>query len=219
MYAAALLGVLTTVHIGLQQQRGFDEGCFGAATPEVVKTSTDCGAVVESEAGTFAGVSNAVWGFLFYTAVAGLSLSLLFLSGRWVFYLKSLRALLIVLAVGYTVYLVHYQFFVIEQLCALCLISAVLILTLFGLLTGDFLRPPTWSYTVDRSRTKTGKIKREVGILGVLTVSAALLVAADVFYTQPPAEPPPLDSWEEEFDAYGIDEEQPPMNSPSNKQP
>lgn len=106
-----------------------------AASAHIVSAAAapaDCGSVVESEAGTFLGLSNIGWGALFYGALAVLSL----VRGTRAWrrgLLGTLREMLVVVGFGYTIFLVYVQLFVLEQICTLCMISAGLVSVLFAL--------------------------------------------------------------------------------------
>lgn len=146
-----------------------------AATPPA-----DCGSVVESEAGTFLGLSNIGWGFLFYGVLAVLSL----VRGTRAWRRKllgMLRELLVVVGFGYTIFLVYVQLFVLEQICTLCMLSAGLVTVLFAL-TG-------WAVWTEDADISGGS--REAIVVGgegtdplrwYLTATAVwvVLVAADV---------------------------------------
>ena len=65
LFVLAILGVLTTVHLWIQQGRGFDQGCWGFNPPSAEEAATfNCEAVVYSDAGKLFGLSNVYWGML-----------------------------------------------------------------------------------------------------------------------------------------------------------
>lgn len=65
IFAVALFGALLVTDMFLQER--FGRGCFGETQ---TAGEVGCAEVYQSAAGTFLGVSNLVWGFLFYLAVA-----------------------------------------------------------------------------------------------------------------------------------------------------
>ncbi|MEM1054225.1 MAG: vitamin K epoxide reductase family protein [Bacteroidota bacterium] len=135
IFAVALLGVLVVTHLHFQVEKGFEDGCtgFGEAviTAESLTAGPEaggCGDVATGEYADFLGVSNIVWGLLFYIGLALLRLGYAATGNR------SLRlASFGFVGVGflYTLYLVGLQAFVIGSWCPLCMISAALVTTLF----------------------------------------------------------------------------------------
>lgn len=177
LFVLALLGVLTTVHLQIQQERGFDRGCLGFTTSEAVEASFNCEAVTQSAAGQLGGVSNAILGMLFYLAVGGLTVGAAFSMGSAREWLKRGRAGLIAIGFAYSVYLSYIQYFVLDDLCALCLISASLATLLFlGQATEFLTSPPSSS---DMQFLKKARGVRFYGIVAALILG---LVAADLLY-------------------------------------
>ncbi len=142
LFVLALLGVLLVIHLWMQQERGFDQGCFGFNTEyEQARQATfDCEAVTQSDAGSFLGLSNVVWGLAFYLTVALLGAGVALLPARTAL-LKKIRGVVIVLGFLYAIWLVNVQFNVLGDLCALCLISAGITTLLFLTLALDFFQP------------------------------------------------------------------------------
>lgn len=141
IFAAGLLGILVTVHLWIQQNRGFDQGCFGFTTSQAVEESFDCQSVVSSGAGNLFGISNAIWGLLFYLGVVGLSVAVAFSSNATLRQLKWMRAALVAVGMAYSLYLFYYQYVILEEFCALCLTSALVVTTLFVLHLIDYFQP------------------------------------------------------------------------------
>lgn len=140
LFALALLGLLVVVHLWMQQERGFDRGCFGFNTAfEQRQQAFDCELVTESEQGTFLGLSNVVWGLGFYAVVALLGAGVAFMPDRRA-QLRKLRLIVIAIGFLYAVYLVYAQFTQVGALCALCLISAGITTLLFATAGFDFYR-------------------------------------------------------------------------------
>lgn len=140
IFVLSLLGILVVVHLWLQQERGFDRGCFGFSTSQTVEDAFNCEVVTESDAGKFLGLSNVVWGLAFYVSVALTSAAAMALADRTAM-LKRLRAGLIVLGFLYALYLIHVQFNVLGELCALCLTSAGVTAALMAVTAYDYFRP------------------------------------------------------------------------------
>lgn len=178
IFALALLGVLTTIHLKIQQDRGFDRGCLGFTTSEAVEATFDCALVTQSDAGQLLGVSNAILGVIFYLAVALLSLGVAFTAGERRVQLKGARALLLAVGLAYSLYLSYVQYVVLDQLCALCLISAAIATLLFVLQAIDLAKPGTTA----ASRRQAVQGSRGVAFYGALTALLVVLAAADVVY-------------------------------------
>ncbi|HEX7071864.1 MAG TPA: vitamin K epoxide reductase family protein [Rhodothermales bacterium] len=174
IYILALLGVLVVVHLWIQQGRGFDRGCLGFTTSEAVEASFDCEAVVESGAGSMMGVSNAVWGLLFYLGVAALSFAISRSSD--VLRLKQARMALVTVGFLYSAYLVYYQANAIGGYCALCLISACIVAILFVVHLVD-LRKGAGDAT-----TNASPMKKPVSFYAGLAAAVVVLAGADVLY-------------------------------------
>ncbi len=174
----ALLGLLVTVHLMIQQGRGFDRGCLGFTTSAAVEATFDCNAVVTSGAGKLLGVSNAVWGFLFYVVVAALSAVIAFVSGQTLTRLKVIRALLIVFGFLYSVFLVSYQYIAVREFCALCLMSALVALALFVIQAVAYFRSER-----QNAKIMTGRnFKREATLFASLAALTILIAGADYAY-------------------------------------
>ena len=178
IFGLSMLGILVVVHLGIQQSRGFDRGCVGFDLPSSMEATFNCGSVLASGGGTFLGLSNIVWGLGFYLTIAGLSFLLPWLSAERRGYAKQTRAAAIVIGLVYSIYLVYYQFAVLDQLCALCLASAGIVGALVvvqGLALASSKRSKHVSMTA-RS------VKREFTIFGVLLALVVVLAGADFVY-------------------------------------
>ena len=124
VFFLALLGILVTVHLWIQQGRGFDRGCLGFSAPAAV--TADCELVTGSEASTLFGVSNAVWGVLFYVLVAALTAVAARAGAAWEGRLKYTRTALIAGGFVYSLYLFYYQLVELGTFCVLCTVSAAI---------------------------------------------------------------------------------------------
>lgn len=174
----AFFGMLVTLHLGIQEHREFDKGCTGFDLPESVEAVFDCGVVVNSNAGEVLGISNSIWGFLFYFFIAGITLILQFFRGRFALPLLRIREIVVLSGFCYTLFLVYYQTFVVRAFCALCLVSAVLVSTLFVLHAVDYRRRKVRPHPFIRPAT----IVREVRFAASLVVLTLILAGADLAY-------------------------------------
>lgn len=179
VFGVALLGLVVTAHLYIQQGRGFDRGCLGFSEPSAA--SAGCAIVTQSEASTLFGVSNAIWGFVFYLAVVGLSLALPFVVRQRQPLVKRARAALIAFGFLYSLYLVYFQSIQLDTFCALCLTSAGLVATLFVLQVVDYVRPPDPA-PMSPSAMSPASPSRQGLVLGGLVVAVFVLIGADFAY-------------------------------------
>lgn len=118
IFALALVGVLVVAHLQFQSSQDFAFGCSGVAE---AGTESGCASVTNSRWADFLGVSNIVWGFLFYVPLVLLRFGYA-ATGNDRFRLASFGFV----GVGflYTLYLVYLQLAEIGSFCVLCLLSA-----------------------------------------------------------------------------------------------
>jgi len=172
MYLVALLGLLVVARLYLDSQQNFELGCLGFEATEQL----DCGKVVNSAAGTFLGISNIVWGALFYLTVALLSLARLFVAPALEMRLKQAVTGMVGVGVAYTSYLVYYQYAVLHAFCILCLLSALMVGTLAVLAYIDGKRIPP-----ERKKHATSKPeKNEMRTYLLSTVLFVIVMVAQV---------------------------------------
>ena len=136
IWILAVLGMLVTFHLWIQQGRGFDQGCWGFNPPSGAETTFNCSVVVQSDAGQILGISNVYWGMGFYIVIGLLSFLMAGAGNGRRTRLHQVRTLLIGVGFLYSMYLVNYQLSSLGEMCALCLtsagISTLLFLTQFG---------------------------------------------------------------------------------------
>ena len=183
-FAVALMGVLVTAHFNLTASTGFEQEClFGVF--ETQAEVSGCEAALESAVGRPFGVSNAVWGMLFYLMVAGLCAAIVFGTEARRIVLKRARAALVGFGFLYSVFLTGYQFVAMQVRCPLCLISALLVTVLLGVQVLYLAQP------LDRSTMtmKATKKVREGTLYGALAIGALLLIGADAAYFNNLVEP------------------------------
>ncbi len=177
LFVVALLGGLTTVHMMLTASTNFEQDClFGAFESEAEVSG--CQAAFESAVGKPLGVSNAVWGGLFYLTVAALCgvIGLGAQTGGW--WLKKARAALIGAGFLYSLFLTVYQFVVLPARCPLCLISALCVAILLGVQAVYLFKPVDLSIVTMNAKTR----KREGVFYGAFAALILLLIGADVAY-------------------------------------
>ena len=144
---AALSGILVVTHLSIEAGRDFANGCTGLAgaavtfDPNAPTEAAGCGAVTKGEYANFLGVSNIIWGLVFYGVLVALRLGYA-ASGDDRVRLGAFA--MSTVGVLYAAYLVYLQGAVIGQWCPLCLTSSALVLTLFvlHLLEARRLRTP-----------------------------------------------------------------------------
>lgn len=178
LFGVALFGVLVVAHLQLQASTGFAAGCSGFADAPASSTS-GCGGVLSSEYATFLGLSNIVWGFLFYGLVAALRLGYA-VTGNDTFRKAGFG----VVGAGfvYTLYLVYLQVAEIGTLCPLCMLSAATALTLLVLHVMEHRR------LIDSTPSRASRgLRPYAAIAGVFLV----LLVADLVLAQSREEMPP----------------------------
>lgn len=124
--------MVLAIHLWVQKARGFDQGCLGLQKPVMVVDS-GCREVSELPSSHLLGVSNAAWGFAFYTGIALLSLARLAASPSWFGRLNWVTVGCTGAGVLYSGYLVVAMLQSAAGVCLLCLCSAVLVTILFVL--------------------------------------------------------------------------------------
>lgn len=216
VYGLALVGILDAAHIAIQKRGGFEQGCTGFSSSALTGSVFDCAAVTGSEAGVFLGVPNAIWGLLFYAAVAALTVATAwnFKEKRALY--KAARTMLVTGGLAYTAYLVYYQVAVLEQLCILCLVSAGIVVLLAILHGIDVKLPPV--STPEPSSNMTTKPLREIAWMGGLLLLLGTLIAADaVYFSNSEPEFPDVFAAETEMGAAASSEALPP--APAEEEP
>lgn len=178
LFGLSLLGIMLVAHLFIQQQRNFDRGCFGFSNLQSDQVAFDCSAVVSSGAGTFLGVSNITWGFGFYLGIAALTFAVFWLNRRERVWAHGARILMLVFGLAYSSYLVYVQLVVLETVCALCLMSAVVVAAL-AVVQGIILTIDLESSETDMS---SRLFKRDLTMYVYLAAFAVVLVGADFTY-------------------------------------
>ncbi len=213
-FVIAMIGVLATVHLKVQQDRGFDRGCLGFSDPATVQATFDCDAVTRSRAGTMFGISNAILGMFFYLGIAGLCGGIAYTSGSMRQLLKRIRLFMIVAGFAYSLYLSYYQYAEVGEFCLLCLISALLVTTLFILLMVEVFA----SVDADKLKLNSGKLMKELSMYGGLAVLIFVLVGADLAYFGSLEDPNEI-NFEQAFDDEPTTPEATPVTIPEGTEP
>ena len=175
-----LLGILVVVHLGIQASRGFDQGCLGFLGGDAAGSTFDCAAVLQTSAGNFLGLSNTVWGFFFYGFVVVTTLMIMFADKGLRDIGHKARPIGIGLGFLYSLYLVYYQFAVIGELCALCLVSATLVLLLTVVVIA-YKRQPAEG-PPPKKRPAKNKNMKELRFATVLVFLTVIIAGADFLY-------------------------------------
>lgn len=182
LFITALVGLLITAHMNIWWAH-YDAAAAGAAGSECgipglggEEGAFNCAAAFESGAGTLFGVSNAMWGLLFYVVVAGISLWIGLGAGTRHALLNKVRAGLIGTGFLYTLFLTGYQFVVLPQRCLLCLLSASVVAVLLVLVWLYFFQPDP----AETARRSVGTAEKK--LYAALGVVALLVVAGDALY-------------------------------------
>ena len=126
-----LLGLLTTIHLWIMSERGFDQGCLGFSTNHQFEEMFDCEAVMKRAPGHLFGISNVYWGMLFYALFTVLNFLVHSITGNRQKVVRILRLLFITTGFGYSIFLQVYSYIWIEIFCALCITSAIVCTLIF----------------------------------------------------------------------------------------
>ncbi len=173
LFIVALLGVLVTAHLVIW----YSGGAPVQTDDPVCGVGFDCEAVIASDPAPL-GVPSAVWGVLFYLAVAGVCAGIAFLGPERRLLLKKARLALIGVGFAYSAYLTAYQFLGLTDRCLLCLISAGLATTL-ALVQAVYLFQ---KHAPARARKDAPAQAAGYRLYGGLVGALLLLVVADALY-------------------------------------
>lgn len=180
IFGLAILGTLVAIHLWIQDTRGFDQGCWGFNPPGASGEATfDCEAVVESEGGRIFGISNILFGLLFYLTIVSIGVALLYTRYLATARLKIFRTVLIGGAFLYAVYLGAYQHFVLHEYCALCLTSALIIFLMTIITVVDLIKPSNLTRSSRRNQSTETSMSRFYTILPIV---ALLIAGTDFLY-------------------------------------
>jgi uncharacterized membrane protein len=170
IFLLTVIGMLTTVHLYIMNDRGFDQGCFGFETNAQVEDTFDCESVLEDGLKIF-GMSNIFWGFLHYSFLMLASLLPVLLSFNSKKLMIKGRNYLIIFGFIYSAYLAYIQHFELNEYCALCLISGLISLLLILIL---FISKFHLSHTVPNNKFRSL-------FLNIL-IGGIILAGADYYY-------------------------------------
>ena len=130
IFLLALLGLLVVVHLWVQAQADFAQGCTGAGD---AASGAGCAAVTSSVYSEFLGISLLVWGGLFYVGLAALRAGVAAQRPPTSETLRTASFWLSAAGFLFALYLVSVQVFVLEQFCVLCLASSLTAAAIFVL--------------------------------------------------------------------------------------
>lgn len=174
IFGLALFATLLTLHLWIQSERGFSHGCFGLSDPAEVGV-VECNAVLQSDAGKLFGISNIVYGFFFFGAIALLSFASILAKAGAAKKIRRASFALASIGVVYALYLFSYQVFVLGQFCKLCLTTGFTTAVLFG------LHAVEWAgKTV--ARFELADLVREIGLFILMSLVAGMLLVGEVFF-------------------------------------
>lgn len=130
----ALTGMLLALHLWIQKERNFDQGCWGVTTTATASaTAGGCTNEELKKYSEFLGVSVAAWGYAFYFLTAALALGKILLPETTARTCQTASEVAVALAFPFSLYLVWVQAFVAKAFCPLCLLSSGLVAALFVL--------------------------------------------------------------------------------------
>lgn len=178
IFGLALLGVLDVIHLYIQANRGFEGGCFGAASLDgasAAESAFDCASVTSGFGSELFGISNITWGFWFYLAVVALTVLVFWARPALRGWIHGVRVGALTGGWGYSLYLVYLQFGPLDAFCALCLVSATIVTGLFACQVATFV--PSSSFF--ESSMPSRLFKRQVAIFAYLVTATLVLIGAD----------------------------------------
>ena len=174
LFGGSLLGTLLVLHLYVQQVRGFAEGCFGGAALDAASSLFDCAAVTTGPGSELLGVSNLVWGFAFYGAVAACTVGLFVVESDLREWIQGTRAALLSGGLLYSGVLTYLQLGVLEGICPLCILSAVVVALLFGT---QIVALASSSSSIDTPMSAR-LVKRQAALFVYLIATAVVLAGA-----------------------------------------
>lgn len=189
LFGLSLLGTLLVMHLYVQQTRGFTEGCFGFGAVDAASIF-DCAAVTTGPGSELFGVSNLVWGFAFYGAVAICTVGIFLVRPHLREWVQGLRTTLLTGGVLYSGVLTYLQLGALEGICPLCLASTVIVTLLFG----TQISVLAFSSSSVDTPMSARLVKRQVALFVYLIATAVVLAGADLVSfaeTQAPSEARP----------------------------
>ena len=190
LYVLAIIGVLVTVHLWIQQEIvQFSQGCWGFNPPAAgASAQSDCALVAQSDAGKLFGISNVIWGIGYYLVLALGGFMIIRAGAERLPLLKRLRAGFIAFGFFFSMYLVNVQLGFVEQgliqeTCKLCMTSAAIAGTMFLVMLIDvFTRP--------QEEVSTAKMQ-PARLYTILPIIAVLLLVGDyAWFTSKASETP-----------------------------
>ncbi len=173
----SIAGMALTLHLWIQKERNFDQGCWGAEAAASTSQVAGCQDVRLADASKLYGVSVAGLSYLFFLAMALLSFSRNIVPPEWEQRCHGIAGLVVGLALPVSLYFVGIQIEA-QAYCPLCLLTSALILALFGLYAHQW-RSSGFSPTLEALRS------REVGYsCGIILAGGGLAMAMLLFLDQ-----------------------------------
>jgi protein-disulfide isomerase/uncharacterized membrane protein len=141
VFLLSLLGMVLALHLWIQKERNFDQGCWGFGRTATASSIWEgCRAPKLQQAGSLLGVSSAAWGYAFYFAMAALAFGKCVLPAALAQRCHATAEVAVAVAFPYSTYLVYFQAFVAKAFCPLCLVSAALVTALFVIHAVQYVR-------------------------------------------------------------------------------
>ena len=186
LFGLSLLGVLDVLHLLIQQNRSFADGCLGFGSLDAASSTFSCAAVTTGPGSELLGVSNITWGFGFYLLVGTLTALVLWARPQIREWIQGARLGLLTGGFVYSAYLTYIQVRQLETLCTLCLVSAVIATLLFATQVAALV---PFSSSAD-TPMPSYLVKRQVALFAYFVAAALVLVGADfVYFDGPQASP------------------------------
>lgn len=129
----SLAGMILAMHLWIQHERNFDQGCWGLGENVLRGSSFEgCRDPALEPASTIFGISTAVLGYAFYFGLATLAFAKTILSLRLAKLANDVAEIVVSVCFLYVLYLLFFQAVIAKAFCPLCLVSAAITIALFA---------------------------------------------------------------------------------------
>lgn len=130
-YCLCLAGMIVTVHLLIQKERGFDRGCLGIGVDSALEEYADCRSPALAVLATFWGIPTALWGYVAFLGIGALIYAeCVVAEPRRLFFRKSLE-IAVAFLLPAALFFVGFQIFIAHAYCVLCLLTSTILALLF----------------------------------------------------------------------------------------
>lgn len=173
LFAIALAGIALTIHIWIQRQRRFRQGCWGTQTGP----STGCSEILEEAEPRLFGQAPVVLGFIFYSALSSLFFATSILHSGSTIWLHRFCLVLSLCGFGHSIFLVLHQRFAGLGFCGLCMIAHGLNAIIAAIVTVQIVNYEGWNSSPNSSSPGS-----EAAWFGLITFVWILFLLGLIFF-------------------------------------